>query len=80
MPYHVSRDGQTYGPYTLEDLKRYVASGNILLTDMAKSDDAPEWVPVGQVLNVTGADPAAPPVMPPSYAPQVNPYGAPVAA
>ena len=80
MPYHIMREGQTYGPYTLEDLKRYVASGNVLLTDMAKSDDAAEWIPVGQVLNVSGADPAAPPAMPPSYAPPVNPYGTPVAA
>ena len=30
MQYHVSRNGQTYGPYTLEDLQRYVASGNVL--------------------------------------------------
>ena len=26
MLYHVSRNGQNYGPYTLEDLQRYVAS------------------------------------------------------
>jgi hypothetical protein len=58
MLYHVTRGGQNYGPYTLEDLKNYVASGNILLTDLAKSDDIPDWVPVSQVLGVA---PAAPP-------------------
>ena len=26
MLYHVSRNGQNYGPYTLEDLQRYVAA------------------------------------------------------
>ena len=52
MLYHVSRNGQTYGPYTLEDLQRYVASGNVLPTDMAKSDDMPEWAPVSQVLGM----------------------------
>ena len=46
MPYTVSRNGQTYGPYTLEDLQRYVASGNVLLTDMARSDEMPDWLPV----------------------------------
>jgi hypothetical protein len=42
MLYHVTRGGQTYGPYTLEDLKKYVASGNVLPTDLAKSDDMPD--------------------------------------
>ena len=59
MLYHISRNGQNYGPYTLEDLNRYVASGNVLLTDLAKSDDRPDWVPVSQVLGV-----ATPPVLP----------------
>ncbi|HEX9199623.1 MAG TPA: DUF4339 domain-containing protein [Acidobacteriaceae bacterium] len=57
MVYHVTRNGQNYGPYTLEDLQKYVASGNILPTDLAKSDDMPEWVPVSQILGM--AQPAA---------------------
>ncbi len=59
MTYQVSRNGQMYGPYTLEDLQRYVAAGNILPTDLAKGEDAPDWVPVAQLL---GADvsPVAP--------------------
>jgi hypothetical protein len=52
MLYHVTRNGQNYGPYTLEDLQRYVASGNVLPTDLAKSDDMPDWVPVSQVLGM----------------------------
>lgn len=51
MHYHVSRGGQTYGPYTLADLERYVGSGHILLTDLAKSDEMADWLPVGQILN-----------------------------
>jgi hypothetical protein len=62
MLYHVSRNGQNYGPYTLEDLKRYVASGNVLPTDLAKSDDMADWTPVSQVLGI------APPAPPPDYA------------
>jgi len=53
MLYHVSRSGENYGPYTLEDLQRYVASGNVLLTDLAKSEEMPEWAPVAQVLGTT---------------------------
>ena len=58
MQYHVSRNGQTYGPYTMEDLQRYVASGHVLLTDTAKSDEMPDWVPVSQLLG--GSASAAP--------------------
>jgi GYF domain 2 len=75
MPYHVSRQGQTYGPYTLEDLRRYVESGNVLLSDLARSDDAAEWVPVAQILGVAGTSVSTPPGAPP-----LTPYGAPVPA
>jgi hypothetical protein len=54
MTFQVSRNGQIYGPYTLEDLQRYVASGNILGTDMAKSEDMPNWLPVAQILGTAG--------------------------
>ena len=59
MTYQVSRNGQLYGPYTLEDLQRYVASGNILLTDMAKGEDMPDWRPVAQILSSAGSPGAA---------------------
>jgi hypothetical protein len=76
MLYHVTRNGQSYGPYTLEDLQRYVASGNVLPTDLARSESMSEWLPVSQVLG--GAAPAsyAPPPVPgyaaPGYAPQAG--------
>ncbi len=60
MLYHVSRNGQNYGPYTLEDLRKYVSTGNITPTDLAKSDDMAEWVPVSQILGMPSAAPAAP--------------------
>jgi hypothetical protein len=55
MTYQVSRNGQIYGPYTLEDLQRYVSSGNVLPTDMAKGEDTPDWAPVSQVLGTAEA-------------------------
>jgi len=70
MAYHITRDGQNYGPYTLEDLQRYVASGNILLTDMARSDDATEWIPVSQILGAAPGLPAAATLAPGGYIPQ----------
>ena len=61
MLYHATRNGQTYGPYTLDDLRRYVASGNVLPTDLAKSDDMAEWLPVAQVLGTVTPPVAAGP-------------------
>ena len=60
MPYQVSRNGQMYGPYTLEDLQRYVQSGNVLSTDLAKSEGMSEWLPVSQILGTPGAQPINP--------------------
>lgn len=50
MDYFISRDGQQYGPYTLADLQRYVASGEISLTDLATSDALTQPVPVAQII------------------------------
>lgn len=50
MNYMLLRDGQQYGPYTLADLQRYVATGNILITDLVKSEGMENWVPLSQVI------------------------------
>ena len=73
MHYQISRNGQMYGPYTFEDLQRYLASGNVLPTDLAKSETMTEWVPVSQILSGGGAPPSAsrpeePAFSSPSYA------------
>jgi hypothetical protein len=48
--YFVTRNGQQYGPYTLADLQRYVASGDIALTDLASSEGMSEPAPVSQII------------------------------
>jgi hypothetical protein len=58
MNYFISRDGQQYGPYTLADLQRYVASGEVLLTDLATSEGHSEPVSVAQIVGNIAA-PAA---------------------
>jgi uncharacterized protein DUF4339 len=81
MLYHVTRNGQNYGPYTIEDLRRYVASGNVLPSDLAKSDEMAEWTPVAQILGAAagGAGGQQPPVAPgypaPGYAAPGYPEG-----
>lgn len=79
MLYHISRDGQNYGPYTLEDLQRYVASGNVLLTDMARAEDATEWVPVSQIVGAAPTGQAGAASVPAVY-PAAGLPGAPAVA
>lgn len=50
MNYFITRDGQQYGPYTLADLQRYAASGEVLVTDLATSEASSEAVPVSQII------------------------------
>ncbi|HWX53240.1 MAG TPA: DUF4339 domain-containing protein [Verrucomicrobiae bacterium] len=63
MKYYIQRQLQEYGPYTLAELQRYVASGNILMTDLARSEGMTDWVPVSQVIGNIPV--AVPPPLPP---------------
>src|ERR1700760_3913118 len=82
MKYFIQRELNEYGPYTLADLQRYVAQGNIQLTDMTRSEGMTEWVPVSQVLGNIPAVPAPPMQVPvPTPAQPGTVYtGAPAAA
>ena len=78
MTYQVSRNGQMYGPYTLEDLQRYVASGNVLPTDLAKTEEMTDWLPVAQILGQPLSQPSGATGIPtPAYA---TPTGYPAAS
>ena len=68
MNYLVKRDLQEYGPYTLAELQRYVASGNVLLTDLCRSEGMNDWVPVSQVIGNIPVPAAAPAPTPASVA------------
>lgn len=46
MTYRIARNGQTYGPYTEAEVRQYLASGNILASDLAQPEGAEDWIPV----------------------------------
>jgi hypothetical protein len=60
MNYFIKRDLQEYGPYALAELQKYVSSGNVLLTDLCRSEGMNEWVPVSQVIGNIPVPMAAP--------------------
>jgi len=52
MLIHINRDGEQFGPYTLEDLNAYLAQGALLPTDLAWWDGAPGWMQMSEVPGV----------------------------
>jgi len=70
MNYFIDRDGQQYGPYTLADLQRYVASGDILPTDMARSEGMDAPLPVSQIIGTIQVPQAPVSAGPVTFAPQ----------
>ena len=87
MNYYIQRGVQQYGPYSLADLQLYLKQGNIVPTDLARSDGMTDWVPVSQIVGNVAAAPAANPYSTPAapaaygaVGPQAAPmvsYGAP---
>ncbi|MDP7010924.1 MAG: GYF domain-containing protein [Verrucomicrobiota bacterium] len=52
MQVHVDRSGARYGPYNLEEVNDYLASGILLPTDLAWQDGMTGWKPIGQIPGV----------------------------
>jgi hypothetical protein len=78
MNYFIKRDLNEYGPYSLADLQKYVASGNILLTDLCRSEGLTDWVPVSQVIgNIPVPTPAPQPAPGAVYEGAAQGYGSP---
>ena len=68
---HVMRDGQQYGPYTLEDLNAHLAAGSLLPSDQAWYEGAPAWMPMNQVPGVVVPGVVVPGAAPVAAVPQI---------
>lgn len=49
MNYRIKRGDQEFGPYSLSELKQYLAEGRIVSTDLARSEGMEDWAPVSEV-------------------------------
>jgi uncharacterized membrane protein YeaQ/YmgE (transglycosylase-associated protein family) len=73
MNYWISRGGQKYGPYSLEDIRRMIAEGSVAPTDLAWHEGLLNWAALSEVVPLP-APPVPPPVAPvPSAAPPAAP-------
>jgi len=50
MNYRIARGGEVFGPYSEDELRAYLASGNIVESDLARTDEMTVWLPVKKVL------------------------------
>lgn len=82
MQYLISRQGQTYGPYAAEDVKRMLAERRILPSDLCWTEGMAGWEPVSRVFGPAASPPgpAAAGNEPPRSAQGSAPQGQPVSA
>jgi Tfp pilus assembly major pilin PilA len=55
MQIHIHREGQNFGPYSLEEVNAYLQSGNLGAGDLAWYEGAADWMPLEAVPGVVGA-------------------------
>lgn len=69
MLWHVGRDGQTFGPYSLEQLKAGVDDGTLMPTDLLWHEGMTAWAPASELSEVW---PPKPPPPLPATAPKAT--------
>ena len=58
---------RTFGPYTESEIRQYIASGNVGMSDLVQAESSGAWVPVLELFPPTAAGfvPVAPPIAAP---------------
>ena len=59
MQIHVAKSGQKYGPYSEEDISKFIAQGRFGPSDLAWRDGCMDWVPLSSL--ISGLVPPLPP-------------------
>lgn len=74
MQIFIARPDKSHGPYSLDEVNAYLASGHLSASDMAWFQGCAGWMPLAQVAGVQmppgNALPPAPPNLAPAFAPQ----------
>ncbi|SVE59260.1 uncharacterized protein METZ01_LOCUS512114, partial [marine metagenome] len=58
MRIHISKGGQNYGPYSIEEARTHLSEGRFSESDLALPEGSKDWKPLGELL-VAGADSSA---------------------
>jgi hypothetical protein len=57
--YFILRNGEQYGPYSPADIERYLTVGGIVVSDLARTEEMNQWLPLSQIIRNTPPPPAA---------------------
>lgn len=83
MDWYYSEQGQQKGPVSESELQSLVSNGTVQPSDLIWREGMTDWLPVGQVPEISGSAPAAAPpaapVSPAAPAAPINPYASPAA-
>jgi len=71
MRYFLQRDGASYGPYSLDEIRQFQSQNRIGPNDFLRREDSQQWLPWQQAL----AQAAAPVTYNPPQPAQPQPYG-----
>jgi hypothetical protein len=61
---HISKDGRQYGPYSLEEVKSYLESGQFAVNDFGLPEGGTEWQPLGEMLSAPDSSFTAEEILP----------------
>jgi hypothetical protein len=59
MNYYVARNGQTFGPYSEETIRKDLADGSLLPMELGRTEAMSNWVPLKELLD-TGTEASSP--------------------
>ncbi len=60
MTYRIARSGQTFGPYSELEIRQYITSGNIGLTDLVQPEGSAAWIPILELFPLATVPPPSP--------------------
>lgn len=75
--YHVGRNGQQTGPFSVDQLKAMATSGELQPTDLVWKDGMAGWEPASTLPGVFGASTAAAPITGSTFNPEPQPQVSP---
>jgi hypothetical protein len=61
----INRNGERFGPYTLDEARAYLAEGRILHSDTATVEGTEKWLSVATILGIAAPAPPLPAAAPP---------------
>ena len=57
MMIHIQKNGELFGPYSLEEARGYLSTGRLTTSDLARLEGTSEWIPLTSVPGISKPPP-----------------------